>query len=297
MEFKSYYSHYQKQFKELKLTPPNDKWKAVWHGMFYLKEVVGEKKRQNNHQKNKESAKKFEGLLRGSRLEMEIFFNVLASIDKPILTMFELGAGRADWTCATAGTIRHQLIPTPAKNCKCLSLEGEPTHHKWCEKHVEINKINSICVHGAISSKNGSCFFECGNADNCYGHQICSENNNKKNLDKVKVNTYTIDYLMEKYNFQELDLLHMDVQEAEYDALLGAHKVLSEGRINYMIIATHAKNMNQRIENLLKKYPKYKILISSGYCCSKKEEAIETPFGKAITEGDGLMLVERKPLH
>ena len=85
----------------------------------------------------------------------------------------------------------------------------------------------------------------------------------------------------------------MDVQEAEYDALLGAHNALSKGLVNYMLIATHAKNMNKKIETLLKKYP-YKVLISSGYCCKTKEEIIDTPFGKAITEGDGLMLVERK---
>ena len=245
MELKSYYSHYQKRFKELNLTPPNENWETKWHGMFYLKEVVGEKKRQANRNRRKVVAKpQFEGILKEERLEKECFFNILANVKSPILSMFELGAGRADWTCATAGIIRHQLVPTHAKNCRCLSLEGEPKHFFWCEKHVEVNKINSICVHGAISKENGTCFFECGHSANCYGHRICSEDRIKPKLDKVKVHTYTIDHLMKKYNFPRLDLIHMDVQEAEYDALLGARKALSKGLVDYMIIATHSKEMN-----------------------------------------------------
>jgi FkbM family methyltransferase len=296
VKFKKHYKLYQRRRSELNLTPHSDEWHFPWHGMEWLKECIGEDKHKGNKEKSQSLKKEFEGLLREREIETECFFHAMHNVNKQTISVWELGAGRADWVCATAGTIKHQLVATIATDCRCLLIEGEKEHFNWCEKHVEQNKINCVCIHGAISDHNGHVKFEQSKdqmgSSNCYGHRI-GEGREIKSIVEQEIKSYTIDFLLGKYNFPEIDLLHMDCQEAEYDALIGAKKALSAGRINYMIIATHAEDMNGRIREFIRPYP-YTIWVDMVGMKMQKKDAVFCPWGQAICEGDGLMFLAKR---
>ena len=49
----------------------------------------------------------------------------------------------------------------------------------------------------------------------------------------------TVDSLLDTHGWNELDILHIDIQGAELSALKGAARSFSEGRIRYVFVSTH----------------------------------------------------------
>ncbi|MGD0284552.1 MAG: FkbM family methyltransferase, partial [Candidatus Saccharimonadales bacterium] len=57
--------------------------------------------------------------------------------------------------------------------------------------------------------------------------------------DKVRVPIRSVDSLVKEYKIERLEVLHMDVQGAEYDALLGAAETIKSGRLRFVFVSTH----------------------------------------------------------
>ncbi|RMF66854.1 MAG: hypothetical protein D6743_05800, partial [Calditrichaeota bacterium] len=85
-----------------------------------------------------------------------------------------------------------------------------------------------------------------------------------------------------------IDILHMDVQGAEFEALLGAEKALQEGRIDFMLIGTHHPDLNRRIRDLLS--PRFHVLLDIPPGTARAE----TPLGPASLPVDGMMCFASK---
>ena len=200
--------------------PAQDGWIRYWHGYHQMRKVKSDEKRELDRQEDVEA--EGSGALTERDVEIQVFCNALRCIDSSHVTMFELGAGRGDWCLAMAGIIDHRLIPLPARSYRCLALEGEPSHFSWTSEHFVRQAINGIAVHGAAARQDGVCRFRALKApDESYGQGVDHDKGN------IVVPCYSIDMLMERYGFEHLNLIHMDVQGEEYETLLGAEKALA----------------------------------------------------------------------
>ena len=272
----------------------SDAWGNGWHGMCMLKECrasAGAPKRENIKKKRQKIKDKFgDDILRASEVEKHAFLSVMRNLKSETVSMFELGAGRGDWVLATAGTIKHQIVPTNVKKCRCLAIEGEPTHFKRTKTHMKKHEINCVCLHGAITNKPGYCEFQVSKKpSDSYGQSIVGGKSNKQT---TRIQAYTIDQLMEMYDFPKLDFIHMDIQGQEYNALLGADKGLKNNEIDYLLICTHGRRgqnsdkMNLDIKQLMQQYD-YKIALDIP---PKSLDITKTVLGDAVSDGDGFMM-------
>jgi len=61
---------------------------------------------------------------------------------------------------------------------------------------------------------------------------------------------------MEKYGIRQLDIIKLDIEGAEFKALLGANKSLRDGVIKRLIIEVHEDVVSlKQVKNLLSEYP------------------------------------------
>lgn len=262
--------------------PESEGWIRYWHGYHQMRKVKTDEKRLLDQQEDEQA--KVSGALTEREVEIQVFCNALSLIQAKEIRMFELGAGRGDWCLALAGVVDHGIIPLQASGYRCLALEGEPSHFAWTEEHFIKQRINGVAVHGAVSSQDGVCRFRALKApDESYGQGIDEKKGN------IEVPCYTIDTLMEKYGFERLELIHMDVQGVEYEALKGARKALEEGRIDMLHIGTHGGDeLDEKIQHLLG--PRYETLFRVPAAAG----IVDTPWGKANFPKDGIMLLKRK---
>ncbi len=259
-------------------TPPPE-WNRGWCGYFEMKKV----RSQVKHDRDKKTHKAESGpQLKGEGfIEQQFFLNMMTKL-KGHVNLIELGAGRGDWCLALAGIVDFDVIDHEVTSYKCLAVEGEPTHYEWTKTHFEEQQINAIPVNGAVSSYNGECkFYTVEDPASGYGQSI-NDNGN------ITVPCFTLDHLVEKYQFDKIDILHSDIQGAEFGMLKGALKTLVSKKIQYMLIGMHIPGQNKEMIEFLEPYG-YKTLFSvevhSGEC--------DTPFGKAIFPVDGLLVLER----
>jgi len=271
-------------------SPPTG-WKKTWYGYFQMEKVISQEKLKKDKEAHKISdIVRQEALHNGlgakidlldeNFLEQQFFLNILKTF-KGHVNLFELGAGRGDWCLALAGVTDFNLIDTEITSYKCLAVEAEPSHFEWTKAHFEEQGIKAIPVYGAIASQNGECkFYSIEDPASNYGQSVRSDGN-------ITVPCYTIDYLIDKYKFDKIDLMHVDIQGLEYEMFLGATKALETGAIKYMIIGTHYPEINDKIINYVKYY-NYKAIFSA-QCYSG---TIDTPFGKAILPVDGILVLK-----
>ncbi len=264
-------------------TPPPEPegWIRYWHGLHQMRKVKTEEKRLLDAQEDQEAKKS--GALTERDVEIQVFLNALRLIQAPAIRMFELGAGRGDWCLALAGVVEHKLAPLIATNYRCLAVEGEPSHYAWTKEHFEKQHIKGAAVHGAVSSINGVCRFRAHKApDESYGQGIDEKKGN------IEVPAYTIDTLMKEHGFDHLELIHMDVQGVEYEALQGAQRALKEGRIDVMHIGTHGGDaLDDKLLELLG--PSWEVVFRVPAAAG----IVQTPWGEANFPKDGIMLVRR----
>jgi FkbM family methyltransferase len=280
------------QFSTLNLVsinrqPPPD-WKRMWYGYFQMEKVISQEKKRLDTEAHKlplSNNNLQKEILKGEDyIEQQFFLNIISSL-KGHVTLIELGAGRGDWCLALAGIVDFNLIYHRITSYKCIGVEAEPTHFEWMKTHFEEQRINAIAVQGAIASKNGECkFYSITDPASNYGQAVREDGN-------LTVSCYTIDYLMNQYSLNGIDILHADVQGSEYDMLLGATGTLKNQTIKYMIIGTHKPGINEQIIEYVKPY-NYETLFS----INVKEGPCNTPFGKAYFPVDGLLILKSKEI-
>ena len=261
-----------------RVPPPG--WKRTGYGYFQMDKVQSQVKIDRDIRTHKTVSGP---LLKGEGfIEQQFFLNIMRNLEGHVNIM-ELGAGRGDWCLALAGIVNFNLIDHNISSYKCYAVEGEPTHFEWTKTHFEEQGINAVAIHGAISKENGECkFYAKEDPSDHYGQCIHDDGD-------IIVPTFSLDYLVDKYQIDKIDILHVDIQGAEYDMLLGAVQTLKQKKIKYMMIGMHRPEFNEKIKEFLKPYGyevQFSALCHSGFN--------ETPFGNANLSVDGLLVLECK---
>jgi FkbM family methyltransferase len=249
--------------------PQGDGWEQAWYGYYRTTKCW---KRLRVEVEENIKAVRDKGELDELHFEQDCFLSVLADINKKHVNMLELGAGWGEWCLALAGVIDYRIIPIKPVSYRCLAVEGDPTHLKWLKEHFESQNINGIIVHGAVSDKNGTCRFSIHHApDACYGQAMVPQSkpsirgavrslyNFMSGEKTIEIPAYTVDELIKMHGFEHVDIIDMDVQGAEYQVLLGATQSINHCKIDYLIIGTHSRELNDQLREFLS--PKFNLII------------------------------------
>ena len=250
--------------------PPQDEgWEQTWAGYYMMTKCIAQDRRANLEERDR--AIRAAGEMTQVDFGKDCLLSVLADIKRKHVDMFELGAGWGRICLEVAGVIDHGIIPLTAATYRCLASEGEPIHYQWAKEHFEIQNINGVVVHSAVSNKNGKCWFNIGpSPDSCYGQAIESPISRRKrprigsllNIIKkraIRIPAYTIDRLIKTYGFDHVDIIHIDVQGAEYEVMQGAAESIKNDLIDYLWISTHHEELNDALRRLLS--PKFDLII------------------------------------
>jgi FkbM family methyltransferase len=205
-------------------------------------------------------------------IETDCFLSILANIDKKNITVMEIGAGWGRWCLAAAGVIDHKVFNTPAQSYKCIAVEASAKYFNLTIEHLQKQKIKSDIFYGAVTNKVAHQLFNIDNTPFSSGLTFKGYIKNSRLLaiawgiyhiltGKTRlVPTFTIDWLIDTHKYSHIDILQMDIQGEEYNALLGASHSIMTNKIDYLIIGTHHKNINAEIEKLLSF--KYSLLLN-----------------------------------
>lgn len=127
------------------------------------------------------------------------------------------------------------------KDGRVYAFEPLEENLLYLRKHISINNINNVEVLPfAVSNCSGSLSFE-KNRDRFQGK--LSE------AGTIKVNSIRIDDFVKANNVKP-DILKIDIEGGEYDALLGSIVTLSEYR-PVIFLATHGKEVHKKCMDLL----------------------------------------------
>jgi len=234
--------------------------KLAWYGF----ERIGCPEQVRLITKREEKLAHDKGMYSERDCEVDCFLSVLSEIKKDNVTMMDLGTGWGEWALALGGVIANKLIPLDIKTYWTLAVESDPQFFKLAEENFAANKISGMVLNRAIGQGNGYTRINVGSISEkfcgsslTYGGYFSNSkaksfvlgtysllSGNVKNVAMV-----SIDYLMDDYFNDYVDLLVMDIQGAELLALEGAEKSLD--KIDYMMIGTHGRSVHEKTKAML----------------------------------------------
>jgi FkbM family methyltransferase len=241
--------------------PAGEGWERTWTGYHVMSKCIAQDRKTQFEDQYLETRKN--GQTPQPAFGRDLLLSLLTDIDKKHVNMFELGAGWGRLCLELAGIIDHNIIEVVPDSYRCLAVEGEPTHYEWTKDNFELQNINGIVVMGAVSDKNGSCLFDASpDPEACYGQAMASLLTKRRlpsltslfgvfKKRNIRVPMYTIDSLIQTFDFDRVDIIHIDVQGAEYKTMLGAKESLKKELIDYIWISTHHPDLNDKIRKLL----------------------------------------------
>lgn len=147
--------------------------------------------------------------------EEKAFYEVLRRLKKGA-TIIELGSY---WSYYSLWLMKE------VKDSRAFCLEPDPHNKELGERNAALNNIKDIdFISGAVGSQHGGTI------------EIALDSDPSQ---KVEVPVYSVDGLVKSKKIKNLDILHMDVQGFELDALKGAEKTITSGKLRFLFVSTH----------------------------------------------------------
>lgn len=146
--------------------------------------------------------------------EEKVFYEVLQKVRQDSW-MIELGSFWAYYSI----WFNRQI-----KGAKNICCEPDPSNLELGKVNAELNSVNMNFVHSAAGSNDGQRV------------DIVMDSDNSRT---VNVPIRTVDSLVEEYAVDRLEMLHIDVQGFEYDALRGCVETIRANKLRFVFISTH----------------------------------------------------------
>ncbi len=238
----------QRDLKSIQKRFPSEKkgWKSTWSGMYYSEQFrsqVHTSKVQKDHHVN-DSQK----AINSGNFESMCMLSILENIHKRKITFMELGAGWGAQTAEVNGIVRNNIINTEIEEVECFAVEAEPFHFKWMQQMLLYNRIQAVSLFGAVDKDIGLGKFRASiPSGDSYGQSLNTDGN-------LTVPTFSVDYLVNLYKIQHIDIIHMDVQGAEHRVVEGAKNSINAGIVDVFVIGTHSDHLHKPIRDLLSGY-------------------------------------------
>jgi len=164
-------------------------------------------------------------------------------LSKSDLTIIDLGANEGFYTLKAK-----ELSP----KSKIISVEPNPYAFRTLKSNVKYNRLkNVITVNKAVTSKNGKITFEIVKGKSTVGStKVYEKYRIAYEIEKIRINSITLECLCKKFKIDKIDLLKMDVEGSELDILKSSEKILS--KVKKAIIEYHRAQRTRRgVTNLM----------------------------------------------
>lgn len=145
--------------------------------------------------------------------EEKVFYEVLKKLGSGA-SMIELGSF---WSYYSV------WFNTQIKNAKNVGVEPDPQNLALGERNAKLNNANITFIRGAAGAENGN------------EVEVVMESTNLPETVRI----CSIDGLMLELKWDKLDLLHMDVQGFEFNALQGAINTINSKKLHFLFVSTH----------------------------------------------------------
>lgn len=154
--------------------------------------------------------------------EEKLFHEVLKRIG-PNATMIEFGCFWAYYSLWFNRAI---------KNATNICCEPDPHNIKIGKRNVKLNSAKGFTfMQTAAGTDDG---------------ETITINLDSDPSTKSEVVVRTVDSIAKEKNIDFLDMLHLDVQGFELDALVGAKSMISAGKVRFLFVSTHHYSISQR---------------------------------------------------
>jgi FkbM family methyltransferase len=129
---------------------------------------------------------------------------------------------------------------------RIISIEPNPLAFNRLKKNIAVNHVTNVtALNMGISSSGGTAKLHWGHST--LGGSINEQRDKMEN--SVDVELTTLDEIVEKYGIKSVDLLKIDVEGSEYNALTAAEKTL--GITKRVILEYHSDDLRDQCETLL----------------------------------------------
>jgi len=161
---------------------------------------------------------------------------LISRMVQPNTTFYDIGANVGFYTLL--GSV---LVGTG----KVFAFEPVPRNLSFLRRHLALNHVQNVEVlEFAVSNENGTALFEVEET-NAMGH--LAERGN------IKVQTATLDSLLQQRRIQPPDYIKMDIEGAELPALRGAEQCIRQYR-PLIFLATHGREIHAECCQLLESW-------------------------------------------
>lgn len=188
------------------------------------------------------------------------------------------------WEIGAAWGPRIMQAYSQRKDMKGLAIEPNPYNLKMLNRNLTFNRTNVKCVHGAIGKEKGRATFVPSRSGIDTGGSIVKRNDDNTDI-------YCLNDLFFSEGQPQINVINLDVQGAEVNALIGASTLLTNGKVDVWMIGTHNNDLHQRIIQMFNKYPLYKLNINVPFQGKIKDPLIvtKTKYGPIKSGWDGYL--------
>ena len=173
--------------------------------------------------------------------------SVLESRANGTFTIVELGAGWGPWLVGAATAAAHVGIQT----VHLVGVEGAQSHFNFMLQHFRDNGFEPdvhTLIHGAVGVADGTAHFpipsdpsgDWGGMADYDGKTGCNAVVGPRDESFEEVRCVALTTLLGQ--FPRVDLIHCDVQGAEYDVLAAARDAI-DARVRRVIVGTHSRRI------------------------------------------------------
>jgi FkbM family methyltransferase len=126
---------------------------------------------------------------------------------------------------------------------RVIAVEPHPQTSGILEQNLKAHQLpNCRVVRVAISDRSGTALLTLGTAGRAAYSSLLSSGEADE---RIEVATTTLDELASSHGVWGIDLLKLDTEGVEIEALAGARQMLFEGRVNVLMIEFGEQNLNR----------------------------------------------------
>lgn len=171
----------------------------------------------------------FEAEFELSEGEIAPYAQMLHDLDEDVIPM---GPDLEQWTIVDCGANVGLFSLFLRRANRIIAIEPNPSTNKRLARNFEFNGLNGTVIEAAVSSLDGTAKMNFGRVPSVLA-QIGSSGS--------EVRCLSLDSILERQGVNSVDLLKLDVEGHEIEALEGCEQALARGAIK-RIVAEHSGN-------------------------------------------------------
>lgn len=146
----------------------------------------------------------------------------------------------------------HEVLKKISSNACMLELGSFWAYYSMWFYHEIPNARNFMIEPNIEKMKVGEANFKLNNMDGTFVNGFIGEKSDPNAVFedwddiKYKIAQISVDNFVEEYSIPYIDILHSDIQGAEYKMLLGCRKSIAEDKIGYIFISTHSNGIHYK---------------------------------------------------